>query len=67
MTLEGKTVKIWTHPNIIEPMCVALDRDSDILLIGDSMCNVYAFKPTTGDYLFMVWFYLVIFSSLKYS
>lgn len=54
MTLDGKTIKTWTHSSLIEPMCVVVDRKNDQVLIGDSSCNVHAFKVSTGEHLFTV-------------
>lgn len=54
MTLDGKTVKTWTHTTMIEPMCVAVDNIFDHVLIGDSSCNVHVFKAINGQHLFTV-------------
>ncbi|CAI6353464.1 unnamed protein product [Macrosiphum euphorbiae] len=54
MTLDGETVKSWTHSSMIEPMCVAVDRIYDHVLIGDSSCNIHAFKAATGQHLFTI-------------
>lgn len=56
MTLDGETIKSWTHSSMIEPMCVAVDTIYDHILVGDSSCNVHAFKSTTGQHLFTVRF-----------
>lgn len=56
MTLDGETIKSWTHSSMIEPMCVAVDTIYDHVLVGDSSCNVHAFKSTTGQHLFTVRF-----------
>lgn len=39
---------------MIEPMCIAVDTIYDHVLVGDSSCNVHAFKSTTGQHLFTV-------------
>ncbi|XP_025207500.1 uncharacterized protein LOC112603224 isoform X2 [Melanaphis sacchari] len=54
MNLDGETVKSWTHSSMIEPMCVVVDRIYDHVLIGDSSCNIHAFKGTTGQHLFTI-------------
>lgn len=54
MTLDGETIKTWTHSNMIEPMCVVVDRKYDQVLIGDSSCNVHAFNGSSGEHLFTV-------------
>lgn len=55
MMLSGETVNTWTHSNMVEPMCIAVDRTYDHVLIGDSSCNVHAFKAATGQHLFTVY------------
>lgn len=62
MTLDGKTIKTWTHSSMSEPMCVAVDRIYDHVIIGDSSCNIHAFKATTGQHLFTVRSYETICS-----
>lgn len=62
MTLDGKTIKTWTHSSMNEPMCVAVDRIYDHVIIGDSSCNIHAFKATTGQHLFTVRSYETICS-----
>jgi len=54
MTLDGETITSWTHSNMVEPMCVAVDQIYDHILIGDSSCNIYAFKAKTSQHLFTV-------------
>lgn len=66
MALNGETVKTWTHSSMIEPMCVAVDRIYDHVLIGDSSCNIHVFKATTAQHLFTVRFksvhiYIIIY------
>lgn len=54
LTLDGKTVKIWTHTTMVEPMCVVVDNIFDHVLIGDSSCNVHIFSAATGQHIFTV-------------
>lgn len=54
MTLDGKTIKTWTHTTMIEPMCVAIDNRFDHVLVGDSSCNIHVFSAITGQHLFTV-------------
>jgi hypothetical protein len=56
MTLNGETIKTWTHSSMIEPMCVVVDRMYDHVLIGDSSYNIHVFKATTAQHLFTVRF-----------
>lgn len=72
MTLDGKTIKSWTHSSMVEPMCVAVDRNYDHVLIGDSSCNIHAFKATTGQHLFtvrqgVIYVFFCIYIDLKIS
>lgn len=59
MTPNGETIKTWTHSTMTEPMCVAVDRNYDHILVGDSACNIHAFKASTGQHLFTVNRYLI--------
>lgn len=54
MTSSGETIKSWTHSDMIEPVCIAVDQIYDHILIGDSSCNIYVFKAKTGQHLFTV-------------
>lgn len=56
MTLDGETVKTWTHSTMDEPMCVVVDGTYEHVLIGDSSCNIHAFKASSGQHLFTVSF-----------
>lgn len=56
MTLSGETITSWTHSNLVEPMCIAVDPIYDHILIGDSSRNIHAFKAKTGQHLFTVWY-----------
>jgi len=54
MTTNGETIKTWSHPAMVEPMCVIIDKHYSHVLIGDSSCNIHAFKSATGEHLFTV-------------
>lgn len=54
MTTNGETIKTWSHSAMVEPMCVIIDKHYSHVLIGDSSCNIHAFKSASGEHLFTV-------------
>lgn len=69
MTSNGETIKTWTHSTMTEPMCVVVDRNYDHVLVGDSSCNIHAFKASSGQHLFTVYkfcfYYLVLVGKIE--